>query len=60
MLISFTKYDISVVKELIKKYELYPKIIIEEFDIVKDLLEYFDFSQEEINNLRKILMIIED
>ena len=55
MLISFTKYDIDIVKELIKRYKLYVEVIIEEFDIVKDLLEYFNFSQEEINNIRKIL-----
>ena len=60
MLLSFTRYDISIIKELIRKFRLFPEIIVNEFDAVEDLLGYFDFSKEEINSLKKILVNIKN
>ena len=58
MLLAFTKYDVEIVKELIKKCNIYTEIVIKEFYLVEDILKYFGFIDEEIKNLKRLLILM--
>jgi len=56
MLISFSKYDIDLIRDLIKKYNVYiTPFIIKEIKENSYVLKYFDFDDKEIESLIKIL-----
>jgi len=56
MLISFSKYDIDLIKDLIRKRNVYiSSFVIKEIEENSYVLKYFNFDDKEIESLIKIL-----